>query len=270
MIGIPCRYLLRVKQRMRVVSYAKENGIRPAARHFALSRQTVRKWLRSYQARGAEGLIPLYAERREARLQPAVIELLRQARIELRMGAGRTRIWLQRIHGIHLPVATSQRTFTKLGVPRLPSRRPRKRRPRQMSLFEKDQPGDSVQVDTKRVRIGRRLAFQFTAIDDCSRYRVLRAYPRLYGGASRRFLHILRQEFPCRIRRIQVDNGTEFPLDFDLDARAAGIEVTRIRPRCPMQDGKVERSHRVDDEESWLRERPQSFPDAGAGLAFWE
>jgi hypothetical protein len=39
-----------------------------------------------------------------------------------------------------------------------------------MILFEKDEPGDSVQVDVKVVKLRRERVFQNTAIDDCSRY----------------------------------------------------------------------------------------------------
>lgn len=40
-----------------------------------------------------------------------------------------------------------------------------KRRPKQMTLFENDEPGDSVQVDVKVVKLQRERVFQYTAID---------------------------------------------------------------------------------------------------------
>ena len=40
-----------------------------------------------------------------------------------------------------------------------------------MMLFEKEEPGDSVQVDVKVVKLAREKVFQYTAIDDCTRYR---------------------------------------------------------------------------------------------------
>ena len=33
-----------MKQRIQVLAYAAEHGLKPAARHFALSRTTVREW----------------------------------------------------------------------------------------------------------------------------------------------------------------------------------------------------------------------------------
>ena len=51
-------------------------------------------------------------------------------------------------------MGTIQRVFRALGLPYL--RRTRKRAPRQLKLFEKAEPGESVQVDVKFVRIAGR------------------------------------------------------------------------------------------------------------------
>jgi hypothetical protein len=56
-----------------------------------------------------------------------------------------------------------------------------------------------------------RWAFQYTVIDDCIRFRVLRLYPRLTPQATLAFLGELRRAFPFRVRRLQCDNGREFP-----------------------------------------------------------
>jgi hypothetical protein len=83
-------------------------------------------------------------------------------------------------------MGTIQRVFRDLGLPRL--RRTRKRPPRQLKLFEKAEPGESVQVDVKYVKIADRWAFQYTALDDCTRLRVLRLYRRLNPASSLAFL----------------------------------------------------------------------------------
>jgi transposase InsO family protein len=64
--------------------------------------------------------------------------------------------------------------------------------------------------------------------------------------------------------------GTEFPLDFALTVQAAGIRHRYITPRRPEQNGKVERSHRIDDEEFWQRHSFGSFDDASLALEAWE
>ena len=102
-----------------------------------------------------------------------MVELIGQARRDLAYGAQRTQLWLRRVHDVRVAVGTIQRIFRDLGLPRL--RRTRKRVPRQMKLFEKAEPGESVQIDVKFVKIAGRWAFQYTALDDCTRFRVLRA-----------------------------------------------------------------------------------------------
>ena len=47
-----------------------------------------------------------------------------------------------------------------------------------------------------------------------------------------------------------------------------GIEV--CWPAGPQQNGKVERSHRIDDEEFWQRHAFASFDDAAVALEAWE
>jgi transposase InsO family protein len=165
-------------------------------------------------------------------------------------------------------VGTIQRVFRDIGLPRL--RRTRKRLPRQMKLFEKAEPGESVQVDVKFVKIAGRWAFQYTALDDCTRFRVLRLYRRLHQSSSLLFLAELCRAFPFRIRKLQCDNGQEFPFAFALAVQALGIRHRYIRPRRPQQNGKVERSHRIDQEEFWGRHRFDDFDAAAVGLRAWE
>jgi transposase InsO family protein len=144
-----------------------------------------------------------------------------------------------------------------------------KRQPKQMLLFEKDEPGDSVQVDVKVVKLQRERAFQYTAIDDCTRYRLLRLYPRQNQYTSLQFLDELRRELPFPIRKLQCDYGTEFPLAFKLAVEAAGIRHGYIKPRRSQQNGKVERSHRVDQEEFWIQHDFATREEADAPLADW-
>jgi hypothetical protein len=92
--------------------------------------------------------------------------LIEHARRELQYGAARTRIWLRRVHQKNVPMATIARTFVRLGLPYLPRGRKRTPRPRQLKLFEKPNPGDSVQMDVKVVKLAGRKASQYTAIDD--------------------------------------------------------------------------------------------------------
>jgi transposase InsO family protein len=137
-------------------------------------------------------------------------------------------------------------------------------------LFEKRAPGDSVQVDVKVVKIAGQKAFQYTACDDCTRLRVLRLYRRQNQWSSLDFFGEVQRTLPFAIRQLQSDNGAEFPLDSSLVVQAAGIRYRYIKPRHPEQNGKVERSHRTDQEEFWARHTFDDFDAGATKLAAWE
>jgi len=258
------QYRWTVRRRLAVLAYVDAHSLKGASRHFGLDRKTIRTWRTRYRAAGVEGLVPRYPERRPSRLTPEILALLEHARREQEYGAARTRVWLWRVHHIRLPLATIQRAFRRLGLPHLPRRRKRVPRPKQLRLFEKPNPGDSVQIDVKVVKVQARKCFQYTALDDCTRLRVLRLSREQNQRSSLTFLEQVRQSFPFPIRKVQTDHGTEFSLDFVLALEQAGIRHRYIQPRRPQQNGKVERSHRIDNEEFWGR---QSFLDFDAAVA---
>jgi len=165
---IPTRYRLRLKQRKALVDYACAHGVGVASRHFHLDRRTVRTWAQRWRIGRDAGLVPRYPDRRKRRIAPHVIELIRVASIEHRWGAPRTAIWLERVHGARVNTRTIQRVFRDFGMPYLT--RTKRRRPKQLRLFEKDQPGDSLQANVKVVRLGRQKIFQYTALDHCTRW----------------------------------------------------------------------------------------------------
>ena len=193
--GIPTRYRLRVKQRLRILEFARERGLHAASRRFGITRSIVRTWRRRFEAEGVHGLIPRCPAWRKSLLPEEVLGLIRHARTQLEYGAARTQIWLRRVHSINLYQATIQRAFRRMGLPYLPKRSKRRRRPRQLKLFEKAEPGESVQLDVKFVRVEGKRRFQYTALDDCSRFRVLRVYRRHHVSSSLKFFSCSAPQF---------------------------------------------------------------------------
>lgn len=125
-------------------------------------------------------------------------------------------------------------------------------------------PGEKVQIDVKEVpyyclrgealKNGRRF-FQWTAIDECTRYRFVYAFEGHTPENTVTFFRMLLKAFPFKINTIQTDNGVEFTYKFisetelnpfDVLLNRLGINHVLIPPRTPWHNGKVERSHRND------------------------
>ena len=98
------------KQRGAAVLYAREHGIKPAARHFAWSPRTVRAWMRRWEKDGEAGFAPKVPPQRKRRLPDQVLVLLRSTR-EGQQGTSETLEWLERKHGVHVCARTIQRIF---------------------------------------------------------------------------------------------------------------------------------------------------------------
>ena len=57
------------------------------------------------------------------------------------------------------------------------------------------------------------------------------------------------RRLPFRVHVVQTDNGAEFQSQFHWHLESRDVRHVYIRPRTPRLNGKVERSHRVDDQE---------------------
>ena len=103
--------------------------------------------------------------------------------------------------------------------------------------------------------------YQLTAIDEFSRKRILKIIDEKSVTNTSRFLLNLEAKMGFRIHTIQTDNGREFTnygvkdreCLFDIVLKRLGIEHKTTRPFSPWQNGKVERSHRIDSERFYSR-----------------
>jgi transposase InsO family protein len=91
--------------------------------------------------------------------------------------------------------------------------------------------------------------FQYTAIDDGTRVRALKIYEKHTQANAIDFVNHIIEKFPFRIREIRTDNGHEFQAKFHWHVEDLGIRHAYIRKGTPQLNGKVERSHRSDQQE---------------------
>lgn len=111
--------------------------------------------------------------------------------------------------------------------------------------------------------------YQYTIIDEASRERFIYAYDEHTPGATVDFVKraILFYGYVPKI--IQTDNGAEFTYlsettkkhPFDCLCEELGIEHKLIKPRTPRHNGKVERSHRNDNERFYCNLKFYSLDD---------
>ena len=111
--------------------------------------------------------------------------------------------------------------------------------------------------------------YQYTVIDEASRERFIYPYLEQSSFSTVDFLKRAISYFGYKPRILQTDNGAEFthitktdrihPLDSL--CQKLGIEHKKIRPRTPRHNGKVERSHRNDQERFYNFLKFYSFKD---------
>ena len=111
--------------------------------------------------------------------------------------------------------------------------------------------------------------YQYTVIDEASRERFIYPYREHSSYSTRDFLKRAINYFGYIPKIIQTDNGIEFTHvqdtkrmhPFDIDCNRLGITHKLIRPRTPWHNGKVERSHRNDQERFYNFLRFYSYDD---------
>ena len=144
-------------------------------------------------------------------------------------------------------------------------------------------PGQRVQIDVKFVpdacivgdAKGKKF-YQYTAIDEYSRFRYLEAFEEHSTYSSAVFLEHMLKAFPFKVECVQTDNGLEFTKRllkendltlFEEKLIKLGIRYKQIKPYTPRHNGKVERSHRNDQHRFYSYLSFYSFDDFKTQLA---
>jgi transposase InsO family protein len=115
--------------------------------------------------------------------------------------------------------------------------------------YEVKKPGDLIQLDTV-VRFEQGIKrYIFTAIDVVSRFSFAFTYKSISSKHASDFAQKLLKVIPYPISAIQTDNGSEFLKTFDQVLARGGVVHFFTYPRCPKQNGVVERFNRTIQEE---------------------
>ncbi len=236
-----------IKQRLTWVKLFEEtSNAGLVCRRCGISRPTLRKWWQRYQKDGLAGLASLSKRPHNSPMTKITQELeclILDIRSQRNLGARRIQSELIRLHDISLSMASIHKVLTRNEVKPIV----KYRRKIDFIRYERPTPGDRVQMDTCKLAPG---LYQYTSIDDCTRYRVLRVFKRRTAANTLIFLDAVIEEMPFPIQRIQTDRGREFFAEkVQKKLMKLGIKFRPNKPASPHLNGKVERSQKTDKTE---------------------
>lgn len=119
--------------------------------------------------------------------------------------------------------------------------------------------------------------YQYTMIDEATRERFIYPYKEQSGYSTEDFIKRAIVYFGYKPETIQTDNGSEFTNfsntnrvhAMDVLCQELGIKHKLIRPRTPWHNGKVERSHRNDQERFYNYLSFYSYEDLKNQMKRW-
>ena len=268
--------------RQSLLKYAEKYGVTKAAIKYNVNRQYIYRWKRRYngdiQSLANKSHRPHHHPNQHTEAELQKIKNFRRRN----PNTGLVVLWVKlrrsgytrSITGLYRVLRRQGQMAVKLPNPKyIP-------KPYEKMRF----PGERVQIDVKFVpeacivgdAAGEKF-YQYTAIDEFSRWRYLEAFQEHSTYSSAQFLEHLIKAAPFKILCVQTDNGIEFtkrllpgdngPSLFETRLEQAGIRHKLIRPYTPRHNGKVERSHRKDNEYFYASHKFYSFEDFKNQLA---
>ena len=276
MINKEVRVELEAIRRYRILEYARESGnVVAACRDLGFPRSSFYRWKQAFEMHGRQGLgrrKPI-ARSHPRQIPPAYVEKILHLRLQYHLGPQRITWYLERYHGFQTSCSSVHRTLKRNGIGPLPKKA--SRRTLHTRRYAKQVPGHHIQVDVKFLTLpsedGRRVRrYQYTAIDDATRIRALKIYQRHNQKSSIDFIDYVFEKFPFRIHTVRTDRGHEWQAQFHWHVEDQGIRHVYIKPRSPQLNGKVERSHRTDQEEFYQLLTYTDDVDLNEKLAAWE
>ena len=241
------------------------------AKAMGISRKCVKKWIDRFEAEGRAGL-----EDRSSRPRSSPRRIsceVEQQIVELRRRERRGPDWLGAELGV--PARTVSRVLARHRVPHLCDLDPMTghllRASRSTAVrYERDHPGELVHMDVKKLgripdgggwrALGQselnhrsrltktRLGYDYvhSLVDDHSRLAYSEILPDEKGPTCADFLARAIDYFAAhgitRIERLMTDNAWAYRWSLRELCEAHAIKQVFIRPHCPWQNGKVERS----------------------------
>ena len=252
---------------------------RDAAAAFAVSVQTVRKWLRRYRREGVSGLRDRTSrpQRSPRQLPPRVERQIARLRQQRKSGP-------QIADALTLSLSTVGDVLRRLGLGRLPSLEVRP----PIVRYERERPGELLHIDAKKLGrivggVGHRITGDRTrrgptrgggweclhiAIDDASRVAYAELLPDESAASAVQFLqHAVAwlATLGVQVEAVMTDNAFCYVRRQYAEAMTTlGLRHLRTRPYTPRTNGKAERFIQTALRE-WAYVKPYRSSRARAG-----
>ena len=275
----PRRVILSITQemkyRMSVIKHAKRFGVQRAAADCRTTPASIYRWIKLYKD-GGEKIEALASKSRRPKGHPnshteTEIKLIKDMR-RRNPNIGLQDLWIKlRERGYTRTQAGLVKALKHLKLSTNPKTKRSPTCKKNKPYEQMSHPGQRVQIDVKYVpkeclspefmeKYGNTELYQYTAIDEYSRYRILCGYREHNTYSSSLFLCQVVSAFKAlgiEVECVQTDNGPEFTKAFhakdknnhsmfEATAKHLGVKLKRIKPHTPKHNGKVERSHRED------------------------
>ena len=271
-----------------VVEYSLKHGVTEAAKRYKQHIKTIYRWREKYDGSRKS----LVNKSRRPHSHPnqhtqEEIKMIKKYKAQ-NPDAELVVLWIKLMrNGYTRQITSLYRVMQRLGIYK---KAPSKKKRYEPKPYQKmSHPGERIQIDVKYVpqkcmsielKELEEKYYQYTAIDEYTRQRVLWASKEHSTYASTQFLEIIIKKFKYKIECIQTDNGFEFTnrlnskkakekTMFEKKLEELGIEHKLIKPRTPRHNGKVERSHRKDQERFYYKRIFVSFEDFKEKLRHW-
>lgn len=272
----------KLKYKESVVKYSYKYGVTKAAIRYCECRRTIYRWRKRYDG----SLKSLEDKSRKPHFHPnqhtaEEIQLIRNYKRNNK-DTGLVVLWIKlRNAGYTRTIQGLYHALQRMGIYQKTPSKKKESEPKEWitGIY----PGDKVQVDVKYVPSkcltkelqdkGERF-FQYTAIDEYTRMRYTWFTNEHSTYMSSEFAKRLVKYFPFKVKTIQTDNGFEFTNRlswskklqstktlFEETLDELGIDYKNTKPYTPKENGRVERSHRKDQERFYYKKIFYSLED---------
>ena len=272
----------KLKFKQSVIKYSLKFGVTKTSIRYEVNRRTIYRWIKKYdgtiESLKDKSRRPHHHPNEHSKEEIKLIKNYKNNNKE----TGLVVLWIKlRQAGYTRTIQGLYYAMRRMGIyKKTPSKKKKEQPP---AVPKARYPGERIQIDVKYVPMecireeeknkGIRY-YQYTAIDEYTRIRYLYFSKEKSTYESAKFIDRVERYFPFKIKTVQTDNGFEFTNRlswnektknketlFEKRLKALEIEYKTIKPHTPTQNGKVERSHRTDQERFYYKRIFMNYED---------